>query len=105
MHLKYIQHNLFAVCLLSVADDNPIDPPWNYDQTPGGWDALSVQPPQPGVPDPPSHSKRQADMRKIIQAVQGTIYDIDKAMMLPFSFIQLFITRHLTALSIELVIE
>jgi hypothetical protein len=39
-----LQSSLVAVCLLSDADDDLINPPRNYDQAPGGWDALAALP-------------------------------------------------------------
>ena len=55
-----------------------MDPTLNYDQAPGDWDALPVQPPPQA---PPCQPGRQADTHKTMQATGGTTHDKYKAML------------------------
>jgi hypothetical protein len=80
LHILHIVHIMHTVRLLSDSKDDTVDPTVNsgYDQAPGDWDALPVQPPQQA---PPCRPGRQADMSKTMLAIIGTTPDIDKAML------------------------
>ena len=73
--IECLKRNLVAVCLLSDSDsdDEPIDPALdNDDQDPGDDSQAGAGPGSAALPPPAPAPRRQADMRKTMQAAGGS---------------------------------